>query len=248
MNIKYCLIPLLILLIAACSPTEEPATDVQDPIVLLQEAVDQIQSYETFHMILEQTGAPYYFGIAFDEGDDVIGARLLRAQGQFINPDELFANVKLNIGLTASVDLFARGDDQWLRPPASKDWVHFPFAEGFDPGRILAADAGLQAALSTLQNIEYMGLETLIDGSQAYHIKGTASGEVVNDLMFGLLTLENDVDVDIYIDQVAKNPSQIIVTMPETITAEDPEPTRWVIEIFDINAEPSFEYPGAAQS
>ena len=232
-------------ILAGCTgnATPEPTEEIEiDPVSLLDQAITQLGSAKAFRMIVEQKGAPWYFAVTLDGGATSVAANLRRAEAQFIAPEVLFSTVNIRVaGLTVAMDIFARGIDQWIRPLGAT-WFNVDFAEGFDASQLLADTSGFQAALRELTSLEYAGETTLIDGSQTHHARGMASGNLVDELLFGLLQTDEDVIVDVYVDQTTSFPSLLEVTQPETGT-DDEEPTKWVIEIYDVNEEPIYEDP-----
>ncbi|MEO1646027.1 MAG: MFS transporter, partial [Chloroflexota bacterium] len=68
-------------------------------------------------------------------------------------------------------------------------------------------------------------------------IRGNATSEVVNSLLFGLLyIIEDRAIVDVFIDRSLDVPTEILLTLPDTATETDPD-TFWQIEIYDTNAD-----------
>ncbi len=124
-----------------------------------------------------------------------------------------------------------------------RPWVHAPFAPGFNPTALIAKDSGFQRALSSLEKLEYIGSESLIDGTPVYHLRGEANGEVVTDLLVGLIETDDDVIIDVYVHRESKLPSLVVVTHPGTATEDQPEDSAWRVEVYDVNGETNIEYP-----
>ncbi len=222
------------------NPTDEPSPE---PNALLDEAVENITATNTFRMLLEQRGASYPFLISLDETGGTVQAALRRAEAQYVAPDAFYANVILNVsGVPFTIDIFARNENQWLRlPPAP--WLNIPFAPGFNPMHLISAGSGFEAALATLLELQYIGIESLEDGTSTFHLRGVASGPSVSDLLVGLLQTANDVLVDVYIERATRLPALIIVTQPETATEEEPEPTTWRVEVYDFDDAADIDDP-----
>lgn len=239
---------IVLLITSACNTASESNNgDITqtpvEPTSLLNEVIDNVRSVSTFRMILQQEGAPYPFFITLDGGSTNITATFTRGEAQFVNPNVIFANVNLNIGVVISVDLFARNEDQWLRAPGSSAWLHFPFSEGFDPGGIIAEGKGLESAMTKLRDLEFLGEEALDDGTPAYHLRGIAGGEVISELLFNLINPEGDVQMDIFINRDSKQVALINAAMLGTETEENPDPTVWVVEFYDYDAPQDFVAP-----
>ena len=229
-------------LVSGCGGGSTTLEPTPDPSALLTTVISNIRQMKTFRMVLEQNGAEYPFKISLDAAGGSVNAVLRRAEAQFVAPDVLYAQVTLKVSVaTIGIDIFARGSNQWLRlPPAP--WLNIPFAESFNPFDILAPDSGFQAALSTLESLEFIGDETLDDGTPVYHLRGTANGQSVKDLLVGLLDSVNDVTVDAYIAKDTSLPALLTITQPGTATDTQPD-TNWRVEVYDYNAEPQIDDP-----
>lgn len=240
--IRLLLIGLIIVLVA-CTPqtVDEPPPD---PETLLQDVVTQLMTIDTFKMDIEQRGVEYPFYVTVDGGETSTTATFRRGEAQYKAPNIMYAVVNLSIGglPPVGVELFAEGIDQWFKL-AGSGWINYPIAEGFDPGAFMQEDAGFQAAIAKVRDIEYVAAENLVDGTPVHHIRGVAGGDVVNDLMFNLLIVYSDVIIDVFVDRETNYPAQLILTHTDTPTEEGEDPTTWIIEIYDVNVELEFTPP-----
>ncbi len=233
----------LCLLLTACDAGGGSQVELpEDPQAFLEEVVVNMQALDTFRMIVEQTGVSYPLLLSFD-GVNVVRADLRRGVAQFIAPDELFINVTLRIGVVVSVDIYSLEEDQWASFPSGAPYYKLPPYEGFDIGRLMADEDGMEYAMTNLNDIEILGVETLIDGTDAIHVTATADGDVVLGLLFGLIEPQDDVKVDVYIDPVSKRFTLVEVTMLETVNDETDEPAVFRIEFYDFNDEKDFVAP-----
>lgn len=242
------IVAVVVLLLIGTPPPIDEEPPAPEPVALLSEVIDNLQAVETFRLLIEQTGAVYPFFVSLDEGQSVVQASMRRGEAQFRQPNILYATVNLRVGMlpVIGVDLYAEGLNQWFRLAGS--WINFPIAEGFDPGELMSDDGGFSHALNQLNEVEYIGAETLIDGTRTWHVRGTASGQVVNELLFGLLEVPQEiVTVDVYIEQQTKLPAVLAVTIPDTATEEEPEDSVWRIEVYDVNGEITYEAPPAVR-
>jgi hypothetical protein len=238
----------LCLIITACDTGQSSRAEIPtDPQALLEEVVANMQSIDTFRMTLEQTGAPYPLLLSFD-GTSVIQAELRRGTAQFVSPNELFINVNLRIGVVVTVDIFSRDDTQWASFPSGAPWYQLPPFPDFDISKLMAKGDGMEYAMANLENINIIGEETLIDGTNALHIQADATGEVVRGLLFGLIEPEDDVQVDVYINTSDNRFALVEVTMLETTTEDNDERSVWRIEFYDYNAPQDFDAPPQAQA
>ena len=234
--VSVCLIAFILLI--GCQPEQRSEIQpITDPVEALREAVEQIRSKDTFRILIEQTGVAYRFQVSLDAGSSFVTAIMRRGEAQFIVPNELYATVRLEVPPlpTVNVEIFAQELNQFFRL-AGGDWINFPIAEGFNPGELVRDDSGFALALGQLRNLEYVGTATLIDGTLTQHIRGNATGQTINNLMFNLLALTQDnIVVDVYLDPETLFPLRLTLALPGTATEREGD-TTWNIELYDINA------------
>lgn len=236
----------LCLLLTACDTGGGSRAELpEDPQAFLEEVVVNMQELDTFRMTVEQTGPPYPLLLSFD-GVNNVEAQLRRGTAQFVSPSELFINVTLRIGVVVSVDIYSLEDEQWASFPSGAPYYKLPRYEGFDISRLMADGDGLEQAMTNLENIDIIGVESLIDGTEAIHIQATAPGDVVQGLLFDLIEPSDDVQVDAYISTENNRFALVEVTMLETVNEENEEPSVWRIEFYDYNAEQDFTVPNTS--
>ena len=230
---------LLTTVLSACQST--PANPPPDALVLVTEAGDNIRASETFRLEVLSSGAPY--PVQTDFGPDVLFRQI---KAQYIAPDMLRGSARLIVaGIPADVEIFAEGTDQWFRNAVltGGSWANQQFAPGFNPQSLIADDTGFQAALQALIELEYLGETTLEDGINAYHLRGIARGADIGSLLASLVMIEGNPQVDVYIDREHRVPVRFIITLPPA--EADAESTVWTLDVYDINAEPELDIPGA---
>ena len=236
---RYLFLIVIILIAAGCTgtPTEEAPPD---PIELVTEAAENIRETETFRMSVERSGASYF--VPTDLGN----VDFRRAVAQYVAPNILQATVRLiAAGLPADVDVFSRGNDQWYRHAilTANVWFNAPFAVGFNPETLISEDTGFQTALHSLIDLTYEGIENLEDGTAVHHLSGTARGEDISALLANLVEATGEVVVDVFIDQQLVIPVRFVIVQPNTATEAEPEPTTWVVDVYDFNSEPELDEP-----
>lgn len=229
---------LIALLLTACTgtATEEPL----DPVDLVTDAAENIRESDTFRMSVERSGASYFVET------DLGSVDFRRAVAQYVAPDILQATVRLVAsGLPTDVDIYSRGNEQWFRHLVltANSWFNAPFAEGFNPEKLIAQDTGFQTALNSLINLSYEGRTTLEDGTPVYHIAGRAHGEDIAALLANLVETTGEVLVDVFIDQNLMIPVRFVIVQPDTITETEDEPTTWTVDVYDINATAELDPP-----
>ncbi len=225
---------LTLALLGACSPTTPDQYTAEDGQELLFEAIDNLRTLRSFRMDVTQGGTPYRFFFQLGPSGVEFVTVMSRAEGAYIAPDQLFASARINVsGLFVNVGLFATSFGQWLKP-LSSNWIEYEYAPGFDPRSMMADGDGFRYAIENLYDTSYEGLVNR-DGRQLMHVRGMATNQVVNSLLFGLLViLEDRAFVDVYIDPQERVPAELLLTLPDTAT-ENTEDTFWRIEIFDTN-------------
>ncbi|MFN8376520.1 MAG: LppX_LprAFG lipoprotein [Anaerolineae bacterium] len=232
---------LILLLLTACTGTNTDAPP--DVSQLLTDANNNMHSVSTFRLSLEQSGAPYYISVNLGEG--VVDAQVRRASAYFQSPDVMQGSARVLVGaLAIDVGLFARVTNQWVSLPGG-DWINVDFAPGFDASTLQAQGGGFERAITGLQNPQYVGAEDLEDGTQVYHLSGTSNGDEVAALTVGLIESDNDINVDLYIERETRYPRRVVLTQPETVTEDEPEPTTWTVDIYDFNAPVELDDPEA---
>lgn len=231
-----CSICISVILVGCETETPEPPPDIH---ALLTDAAEKMLSAPTFRLEIRQAGAPYLFTINLGEG--LVQVFLRRAVGQFIAPDELYATANVIAGrLPIDIILYSKADDQWFNP-SGLTWVNQPFASGFDPRRVIGEESGFRAALSSLTDLEYVGIEDFF-GASVYHIRGMADGEDVSALLVGMIEFTETLPLDVYIRVDNGYPARLVITQPNTATDEAPD-TQWTVDVFDVDGEKDFTPP-----
>ncbi len=234
---------IIILVVAACSGgggSQESTEEAIDPQAILSNAAELMQATDTFSLEVQVEGAPFDFSINLGTG--VVDVRFIRAIGQFINPTEVQAQVNVRAGGNLEITIYAEGENQWFRAPLV-GWINEDFAEGFDPSRIIREGGGFEAAVGALRDLDYVGRPS-INGVGTYHFSGNADGPGLTDLLVGLIEIEGEVPVQVFVNRETGYPVRLIIeTDPQTTEQTSEEKTRWIVDVFDINAPDTIERP-----
>lgn len=242
-NIPLFLLLLMAMMLTACGNDGASQQTPTDPSAVLHDVITSMRGIDTFQLEIEQTGAPYPLDISLD-GETIVPATIARGTGQFVAPNVLFATVNVDMGLVLTIDIYTRDNLQWVAVPSGSDnWISFPPVSDFNLADFLAENEGLDLALSNLQAVEILGETELIDGSRAIHVRGLTDGDLISDLIFGLIPADAEVQVDLFIDPETNYFSQVEITMLGTETEEVPEPSLWRVEFFDYNGAKNFSVP-----
>jgi hypothetical protein len=226
----------LLLVLAACNGSSAAtSTPPPDPLALIQQAA-RIRQASTFRIDVSYAGPDY--NILTDFGPVLFR----RAAAQYVSPNVMQAEVRVLAGsLPVDVDVFSRGADQWFRAIWTANlWLNTPFAPGFNPETLIAEETGFQIALDAIREMAYAGTTTLQTGAAVYHITGRADGMAMNALLVGLLEMQGEVSVDVYIDIESGHFARFVARE----TVPDAEALReWTINILDIDGPPTVDDP-----
>lgn len=211
------------------------------PQRLLNDAVAQLQSAESFRLAIEQRGQPYPLSLSFD-GVNTIKATLESADAQVISPDELYISARLRLIIPLTMDIYARADRQWLSFPGGAPWIPLPAFEGFDVSRLLAPGDGIEKMMTELRE-PHITAAALVDQQPAWHIQATAPGDAVAGLLFGFINPVDEVAIDAYLTVEDGRLALIEILMLETASDPDVAPSVWRIRFYDYDAPRAFEPP-----
>lgn len=237
-------------LLAACGgDDDEPEATLaptQSPQAMLSAAADYLQLASSFRFDIVHSGPDYVFSLDQLGIDADITFR--RAEAHFAAPDELYAVVHVLGGPVAiELDIYIKDADQWLRLRSlGLDWGQEVVAEDFNPAALIADDDGFEEAIASLRDVAYIGEESLDDGAEVEHLRGVTDGEVITNLLVGIIEMSGEVPVDVYIDRDTGLPVRLVIEQTDTVTEDQPEPMIWTIDIFAIGDAPDFTPPPAA--
>jgi len=215
--------------LTACNPTGTPEPP-PDPQALLEKAAVEIQSISSLNFKLSVKGAPAY--INTDVG---IKLEMDNARGSYVSPDRVSATVNVRYGgATTEADIVAIGKEQYTKHSLLTlgRWLKIPFAPGFNADTLIGSDKGIRRALKSLRDLKLIGREDLY-GTAVYHLNGRAAITDISAITVNLIQGTGDGVVDVYIAVDSGRVDQMILTQPDTATAQYPDPTRWTMELFD---------------
>ena len=183
------LIAILIVLLTACAPTL-PDLPPNDIVVRSGQAMLQLQ---TMHFKVDISGTPVVI-------NESLQVSLRSVEGDFARPDRMGVHLKVIAAIAAvEADMIALGNDQFITNFLTQQWEVLPPEFGFNPAVMFDPKDGLEQTLKNgLDNAQLLGVET-IDGTAAYHLKGSLDGSRVQVMGGGLLstsTLEAEMWVD----------------------------------------------------
>lgn len=240
------LIALLVALpvLAACQPQGQNSptpTPLPDARALLTKAADDIQTVPALRFKLQLTGAP-----AFVDTTNTIS--FIAADGSYVAPDKVAATVKAQVlGLPGQIEIVAIGDQQYMKHIVltANKWLNQQFSPGFNADTLIRSEQGIKYALNSLQELKLVGQEDLF-GQQVYHLSGISSVADISAVTVGLIRGTGTATADIYLTVDTGRVERIVLVQPDTVTAQNPEPTTWTMELFDYGkSDITIEIPQA---
>ncbi len=239
--IKLIFLVALVLLTGVAQAQDELAPA---PNPLLDEALAQLQSAESFRLAIEQSGEPYQLALTFD-GVNMLPTTLSSADAQIISPNELHISARLRLIIPLAMDIYSRGDRQWLSFPSGAPWIPLPAFDDFDAGRLLAPGDGIEKLMTDLKSPQIADAEALVDEQPAWRINATAAGDAVEALLFGFIDPKDDVEIDAYITVEDGRLALIEILMLETVGDRGKDPSVWHIKFYDYDAPRGFNAPAS---
>ena len=234
---------LLLLSQSASSRPLAQETDEIEPQTLLDIAVDQLQSADSFKLTITQTGEPYPLALSFD-GVNMLPATLSGAEAQYLSPNELHISALVQLFIPLSLDIFSRDEHQWLSFPSGAPWLELPAFEDFDVNRLLAPADGIEYVMENLQDLHVVDAEALLDEEEVRHLRARAAGAGVSGLLFGFIEPQDDVRNRCLCRNRGRAICPVLeITMLETLGDPEKEPSVWHIQFHDYDAPPDFEPP-----
>lgn len=236
------------LLIGCTGSPAEPTAEPIDSLALVKEAAANIRSADTFRISVEQAGPDYQI---YTEYTTVL---FRRATAQYVAPGTMQAAIRvIAAGLPIDIEVFSRGAAQWYRAIwTGNQWVEQPFAPDFNPEMLIAEETGIEAALQSLIELDFVGETNLENGAPVYHLSASANGPDVSALLGGLIEPVGVVGVDVYIHRETRYPARFVITeqdSPYAVTPEpgmENEPIIWTIDVYDVDAPAELATPEIA--
>jgi hypothetical protein len=124
-----------------------------------------------------------------------LNLQLTSAEGDVVVPDRLAAEVKAKAAsISATVRLISIGERTWITNPFTRAWQTLPGVSASD----IADPRGLvDAVVRGLEDVSLEGQDE-VDGTQAYHLKGTLPSEALQEAL-GVARPGHKVQVDLWI-------------------------------------------------
>lgn len=223
-----------LLFLAACG--SEDSSGLDDDIsaeTVLANASQRMADTESMRFDMRVQGETY-----IDEGRTI---RLIHAFGELARPDMVSVEFQIEVlgAQTVSIRMISVGQENWTTDIVTGRWVEAPPEFGYDPSVLYDNQEGLGPVVGKILNPDLLGTEE-INGRQAYHIRGSSSGETIapmtNNTMHG-----DDIGIDVWIDGASWDILRVIVDEPEGPQA--PNPATWTMNLTDHNEPVTIEPP-----
>jgi len=229
---------ILALALVACGGAKVTDVPLPDAQALLTKAATEVKNAKSIKIKLELSGAPSYV----DPPRNLVA--FVSANGVYVAPDRLSATITAKIGsIPGQVDVVAIGNDQWMKNPllTAGHWSKAVFSPGFNAGKLVSSEEGINSAISSLKEPKMVGRETVF-GTQMYHVAGVSDGANMAALTVGLIR-GKVVNVDIYVAIDTGRVDRMVMVQTDTVTEKEKTPTTWTLELYDYDAEAKVDAP-----
>ena len=224
----------LLTLLTACggdssSDSLEDDVSVSD---ILENASQRLADTDAMHFRLDVEGETRI--------DPAGTIRLLNAEGTMARPNKVDTRFQVKVlGQTATIRMITIGEEAWTTDLITGKWMTAPSEFGYNPAILYDNQDGLGPVMGKIDNPQLIGIED-VDGTETYHIRGTASDEVIAPLTSG--TMEGDkIDLDLWVDGETWDLVRVIVAEPEGPRKDDP--ATWTMNLSDHGEKADIEAP-----
>lgn len=188
-----------------------------DPVAILGRAADDLIAAETFRFALTREGPPTVL-------DPVTGATFSQATGEYRSPDRVHARLNVALGsFLVAVDALWLPEGVFVTDPFTGRYVAAPAGATFDAAALFRS-TGAAAILRGLRDVSLVGAES-VDGTDAYHIRGSAEGARLRALSGGVI-VEGTHTVDVWVD---KGRSRVL-----RVYDREPGGGVWKLDLSDV--------------
>jgi hypothetical protein len=232
--ILYISITLLWILPTGCGKAQLEDLTVEE---IISRSADRMTGLAGFEFLIERTGEPVFLDYA-----ETIAFR--RAEGEFVYPDQLFANVRIIApGLVSEVRIIQIEEEQWETNLLTGEWQPTDPRYNINLNLLFNTETGIPAVLNTdLIDPVLEGFEELpeIPGKQLYFIEASLEGEKAYQMSYGMIDDET-LSVKIWVDPDSFDLHRIIIIDPAN--PGDEEDTIWQIDFWSFGSTFEIEKP-----
>lgn len=224
----------LLLVLAGCGDDDTSGLNEDIPVnEILANASTRLAETESIRFGMEIEGTTYI--------DDSRTLRLLNARGTMARPDRVDVEFQIEVAGAprVSIRMITIGEDAWTTDIVTGRWVEAQEEFGYNPSVLYDNQDGLGPVMGKLSNPELIGIDDL-DGVEAYHIRGTATQEIIDPLTSGTMN-GDEIIVDVWIAGETWNLMKVTVAEPEDEGIDDP--ATWTLTLGDHDEQVTIERP-----
>jgi outer membrane lipoprotein-sorting protein len=225
----------LVLLLAACGGDDgdELETDLSVSEILAN-ASERLAGTDSMRFSMEVEGETFI--------DPTRTMRLLNAKGTMARPDSVDVQFQIEaLGTqTVSIRMITIGAESWTTDIVTGRWVTAPAEFGYNPAILYDNQDGLGPVMGKIEQAEIVGTEQIGD-REAYHVRGTSPGEVIESLTAGTMDGEQ-IGVELWVDGETWDLLRVIVREPDDSASE--HPATWTMNLSRHDDEATIAPPG----
>ncbi len=204
-----------------------------DALAVLTAASERLAAVDTLHFTLNIEGETFI--------DETEAIQLESAEGDLARPDKV--NVEFQVRLlgatTVSIRMITIGLDSWTTDLITGNWGDAPPEFGYNPSILYDNQDGLGPVMGKLDGAEIAGVQEIED-REAYHVKGTATAEIIAPLTAGTMT-GDAVAIELWVDVETSDLLRVKVVEPESEAKENP--ATWEMNLSAFNEPVDIESP-----
>lgn len=230
----FTLLSIISLILAACGSDESPAVDTDIPVdEILRNASERLAETQTMAFRMSIDGTTHV--------DDAGTLRLLNARGTMARPDRVDVEFQIEVAGAprVSIRMITIGEESWTTDIVTGRWVEAQEEFGYNPAVLYDNQDGIGPVMGRLTDTEIVATEE-IDGAQAYHVRGIATGDVVSPLTAGTMS-GDEITIELWIDTETWDLMRLTVAEPTDQGLEDP--ATWTLNLGNHDEQVTIERP-----
>jgi lipoprotein LprG len=224
------------LLIVSCGGESSSAVDDAEALPVtdvLNNASQRMADTESMRFDLRIDGETFI--------DPASTIQLVSAIGTMARPDRVDVEFQARVlgAATVTIKMITVGDSSWTTNLLTGNWEDAPAEFGYNPSILYDNQNGLGPVMGKITDPALVDTPA-VNGRDAYHIKGTATEEVMDPLTAN--TMEGDrIGIELWIDAETWNLLRVELREPES--ADHTEPATWTMNLTDHDQQVSIEPP-----
>lgn len=211
-RLACCMLAVVAVAAAACTPGEDSDEDLPDAQSLLESAAEEAAEITSMSFAMQASG-------------EVPGLVIRNIQGEATTEGGPYGAAQGTATLTFAgqnieSDFVLEEESLHLRGPTG-DFQEVPVEEAtqeFDPSAVLDPDRGVANLIGQVRAAETTGTET-IDDTPTYQVEGTIEHEEIDDLLPGL---SSDAEITLWLAEDGHIPIEASLAFPDEEESETP--------------------------